>query len=109
MVTLKQDTRDLSLISPELDRICSDIHARLKGQGLLYRSVGILAITDALEVRSRTKTLEFPSEDVETIYRTARELLSKFLEEEGTVVLRRFGVKVSGISRRSRLGLTKFL
>jgi len=109
IVTLKQDTRDPSLISPELNRICSDIHARLVEEGLLYRSVGILAITNALEMRSRTKTLEFPSEDVETLCETARELLSRFLKEDGTAVLRRFGVKVSDISRKSGQGLTKFL
>jgi len=109
ILTLKRDTRDLSLISSELDRICSDIHARLVGEGLLYKSVGILAITTNFGMRSRTKTLEHPSEDVETIVRTARELLSKFLEEEGAVILRRFGVKVSGLSRKSGQGLTKFL
>jgi len=109
MITLKRDTRDLSLISSELDRICSDIHARLVGEGLLYKSVGILAITNTLEMRSRTKTLENPSEDAETIERIARELLSKFLEEEGAVILRRFGVKVSGLSKKSGQGLTKFL
>lgn len=109
MITLKRDTRDLSLIASELDRICSGIHARLVGEGLLYKSVGILAITNTLEMRSRTKTLENPSEDAETIERIARELLSKFLEEEGAVILRRFGVKVSGLSKKSGQGLTKFL
>jgi len=109
MVTLKRDTRDISLISPEIDRICSDIHERLVGESLLYKSVGIMAITNKLEMRSRAKTLAHPSEDAETIDGTAKELLSKFLEEDGDVILRRFGVKVSGLSRKSGQGLTKFL
>jgi len=109
IVTLKRDTRDISLISSELDRICSDIHERLVGGGLLYKSVGILAITNNLEVRSRTRTLEHPSDDSGTIDRIARELLSKFLEEDGAVILRRFGVKVSGLTKKSGQGLTIFL
>lgn len=110
IITLKQDTRDPVIISLELDRICSDVHARLIEENLLYRSVGILAIDNKLEIRSRTKTLERPSEDLEMIRGTARELLLKFLEEEVDVVLRRFGVKVSGLLRKDEQGsLSKFL
>lgn len=109
IVTLKQDTRNPEIIFLELDRICFDVHARLIEEGLLYRSVSILAIADNLEIRSRTRTLERPLEDLEVIVKTARELLTKFLDEKKDIILRRFGVKVSGLLRKEEHGsLTKF-
>jgi len=93
--TLKENSRDLEFILRKADELIGEIHAELAQKRLSFRQVGIVAILSDLTVRSRSKTLEQPTTDPETLKRAVRELFEKFLSDSDLEV-RRVGVKVSG-------------
>ena len=93
--TLKENSRGLEFILRKADELIGEIHAELAQKRLSFRQVGIVAILSDLTVRSRSKTLEQPTTDPETLKRAVRELFEKFLSDSDLEV-RRVGVKVSG-------------
>jgi DNA polymerase IV (archaeal DinB-like DNA polymerase) len=93
--TLKENSRDLDFILHKADEFIGEIHAELAQKRLSFRQVGIMAILSDLTVRSRSKTLEQPTTDAETLRKVVRELFEKFLADSDLEV-RRAGVKVSG-------------
>jgi len=99
--TLKEDTRDLTVILDEAYRLCDEVYAKLLRRGLVYRSVSIHVVAGDLSVYSRSKTFENPTGDLETFKKTVKELYEKFLGES-EVEARRVGVKVSSLSRREK-------
>jgi len=92
--TLKEDTRDLKVILEKTDQLCDEVHAKLAQQGLSFKSVGIVAIMADMSVHSRSKTFESPTNELEVIKKTVKELFEKFLNES-ELEARRVGVKVS--------------
>lgn len=96
---LKEDTRKLDIILAEAYRLCVDVHAKLLGLGLLYRSVSIRVVASDLTVYSRSKTFENPSSSLEQFKETIKELFEKFLDESD-VDARRVGVRLSSLTKR---------
>jgi DNA polymerase IV (DinB-like DNA polymerase) len=109
IATLKEDTRDLSIILERSNQLASDVHKELIERNLHFKQVGIMAILTDLNIRSRSKTLGQPSDDLETINRVVRDLFERFVEESN-LDLRRVGVKVSGFVKEqtSQRQLTSF-
>jgi DNA polymerase IV (DinB-like DNA polymerase) len=99
--TLKENTRDLSVVLEKTDQLIEDIHKELLQRNISFKQVGIIAIMTDLHVRSRSKTLETATIDIEVLRRTVRELFEKFLEESELEV-RRVGVKISQFSKEER-------
>jgi DNA polymerase IV (DinB-like DNA polymerase) len=99
--TLKENTRDLSVVQEKCSQLIEDIHKELVQRNISFKQVGIVAIMTDLSVRSRSKTLETPTSDIEVLKRTVRELFEKFLGESELEV-RRVGVKVSQFSKEER-------
>ena len=93
--TLKENSRDLEFILGKTGELIGEIRSELAEKRLSFRQVGIVAILSDLTVRSRSKTLEQPTTDPETLRKTVRELFEKFLADSDLEV-RRVGVKVSG-------------
>jgi DNA polymerase IV (DinB-like DNA polymerase) len=108
--TLKENSRDLEFILGKAYELIGDIHAELRQKRLSFRQVGIVAILSDLSVRNRSKTLEQPTTDPETLRKIVRELFEKFLADSDLEV-RRVGVKVSGFTKeeRSQKQLTSYL
>jgi DNA polymerase IV (DinB-like DNA polymerase) len=100
--TLKEDTRDLTIILDEAYRLCDEVYAKLLQRGLVYRSVSIHVVAGDLSVYSRSKTFENPTSDLKAFKKTVKELYEKFLGES-EVEARRVGVKVSNLSRKEEL------
>ncbi len=100
--TLKEDTRDLTVILDEAYRLCDDVHAKLLKRKLVYRSVSIRLVASDLSVYSRSQTFENPTSDLETFKKSVKELFEKFLGESD-VEARRVGVKVSSLTKREEL------
>ena len=92
--TLKEDTRDLEAILKKTNQLCDEVHAKLVQQGLSFKSVGIVAVMTDMSIRSRSKTFESPTNELETLKKTVKELFEKFLNET-ELEIRRVGVKVS--------------
>ncbi|MDI9644631.1 MAG: DNA polymerase IV [Candidatus Verstraetearchaeota archaeon] len=101
IVTLKEDTRDMSVISLRINEICEEIHRRAAREGVLYRNVGIIAIHPDLTMKSRTKSLPAPTNDLQLLKRSALELAGKYIDETPKE-LRRIGVHISGFTRMQK-------
>jgi DNA polymerase IV (archaeal DinB-like DNA polymerase) len=93
--TLKQDSRDLNFILDKADELIYDLYKELAQKRLSYNQLGIIAILSDLTVRNRSKTLDQPAADLETLRTAFRELFEKFLSESD-LEIRRIGVRVSG-------------
>lgn len=101
IATLKENSRDLEFILAKADELIGEIHAEVAQKRLSFKQVGIVAILSDLTVRSRSKTLEQPITDLETVRKVVRELFEKFLSESD-LELRRVGVKVSGFVKEEQ-------
>ena len=108
--TLKENSRDLEFILQKADELIGDVYAELSQKHLSFKQVSIFAFMSDLSVRNRSKTLEQPISDLETLRKIVRELFGKFLAESDLKV-RRVGVKVSGFMKeeRDQRQLTSFL
>ena len=101
IATLKQNTRDSTLFSEKADMLIGDIYRELMQKDLNYKQVSIIAIMSNLTIRSRSQTLEQPTNKIETLKDVVRLLFDKLLGEENLEV-RRIGVKVSQLGKRDR-------
>ncbi len=101
MGTLKEDSRNLEFIMQKIDQQIDEIYVEFTQKKLSYRQVGIVAIMTDLSAKSRSKTLEKPAKDEETIHRAARELFEKYLSET-ELEIRRVGVRVAHLSKEER-------
>jgi len=108
--TLKEDSRDVDVIVERTSQLCDDIYADIVQRGLSFKTVGIIAVMMDISVRSRSKTLENPTNDLLMLKHTVRELFEKFLGESD-LKARRVGVKVSSFVRveKSQKQLTSFI
>jgi DNA polymerase IV (DinB-like DNA polymerase) len=107
--TLKENTRDLTVIIAEAFRLCEDVNSRSVQQGLVYRSVSIHVVASDLSVFSRSKTFENPVDNLGLFKKTVKELFEVFFSESN-VEARRIGVKVSSLTKKVALQqpLTRF-
>ncbi len=94
IATLKQNSREIAFITITTDVLCGDVHADLAKRGLLFKQVGIVAFLEDLSVRSRSATLDNPTESLEVLKDTVGQLLERLLDGTDKNV-RRIGVKVS--------------
>lgn len=92
--TLKEDSRDLKAILEKTDQLCDEVYGRLVQRGLSFKSVGIVAVMTDMSIRSRSKTFETPTNELEVFKETVKELFEKFFNES-ELKARRVGVKVS--------------
>ena len=99
--TLKENTRDLSVVLEKTDQLIEDIHKDLVQRDVSFKQVSVIAILTDLSVRSRSKKLETSTRDKEAIRQAVRELFEKFLAE-AELEIRRVGVKISGFSKEER-------
>ncbi len=110
ILTLKEDTRDLSVVMEKANQLCEDVHATLVDRGLSFRSVGVTAVLRDMSIHSRSKSFETPTNDLEIIKETVRELFGRLLSEV-ELEARRVGVRVSNITKgqESQKHLTEFV
>jgi len=99
--TLKENTRDLQIILEKTNQLCDDIHAELMQRSLSFRQVGVIAVMTDMSIRSRSKTLENPTNEMENLKKATKELLERLLKESH-LEIRRVGVKVSNFTEQDR-------
>ncbi len=96
--TLKENSRDLEFIMQKINQQIGEIYLEFTQKNLSYNQVGIVAVMTDLSAKSRSKTLEKPAKDKETICKAARELFEKYLDETD-LEIRRVGVRVAHFSK----------
>jgi DNA polymerase IV (DinB-like DNA polymerase) len=96
--TLKENTRDLTVILEKTNQLIEDIHKELAQRSISFRQVGIIAVMTDLSARSRSQTLETPTNDKAILAKTVSALFEKFLAES-KLEIRRVGVKISNFAK----------
>jgi len=110
IATLKQNTRRAEEVLPVLTVLANSVSDKLKEHGLHCKSVATIAILTDLTIRSRSRMLESPSSEEKIIETTARQLIQEFLQSNPEAVLRRLGVKASGLKKEAgQTDMSKFL
>ena len=108
IITLKRDSQDLRDVLAQLSPAVDDVHRKVIEKGLFFRSISAIGILTDLSIRTRTKTLDTPTKDLESLRKITTELFSSLLNETGE--LRRAGVRVSDLSgAKAQSSLAEFL
>lgn len=94
ITTLKEDTRDLNVVLADLHRLCEDVYASVLKSHLSFKNVGVMAVMENLEMRTRSTTLESPTNAINIMKTCSKELLETLLRES-ELKIRRIGVRVS--------------
>ena len=93
IITLKHNTHDLEQIMAELHPALKDVHEKLLSKDLFFKNVSAIGILRDLSIRTRSKTLDAPTNDYSVLEREIRQLFTALLSEVGE--LRRAGVRMS--------------
>jgi DNA polymerase IV (archaeal DinB-like DNA polymerase) len=108
IITLKRNSRNLEEITTELSPAIDDVHKRVLEKELFFRSISVIGILTDLSTKTRSKSLETPTDDLLSLKRTVTELFSSLLNETGE--LRRVGIRVSDFSEaKTQSSLAEFL
>ena len=99
--TLKENTRDYNVIRPVLSELTRSLMEKIQDEGMNCKSVSIIAILSNLTIHTRSRTLESPAKHLQSIDECAQQLLREFIDSTPEIVLRRVGVKVTGLSKSS--------
>jgi len=110
IATLKHDSAELSFILEKTDQLCKEIHADIASARIAYKTVGIVVIATDMSIHTRSKTLENPTDSLEALRGTVKELLEKFLGQT-EFEARRIGVKISNFAKeqKNQRQLTSFI
>jgi len=107
ITTLKKDSSDLNEIISDLYELCKAVHERIVNDNIVFRSLGIMVVTENMSIHSRSITLDSYVSDLETLKRACYELLERFLKES-PLKIRRIGVRVTNFNVASQKTLKDF-
>jgi DNA polymerase IV (DinB-like DNA polymerase) len=110
IATLKQDSREIDFILEKTDELCKEIEAAVATARMLFKTIGIIIITTDMGIHTRSETLENPTDSLETMKGTVKELLERFFSQEESKA-RRVGVKISNFfkEQKNQRQLTSFI
>ena len=97
IATLKENTRDMEVISNVLAELAADVHSQIVDKGLKFKAVSIMAIMEDLSTKSKTRTLDAITDSLDSMKNNANQLFRALLDKERKDV-RRVGIKVSNLS-----------
>lgn len=97
--TLDAYTRDKEKIQKHLDGLVDEIYQRVRGQGYLFKTVGIKLVRTNFSVETRVATFEDFRDDNESISSAIGKLLDKFDLTENRPPVRKIGLLVTHLVR----------
>jgi DNA polymerase IV (DinB-like DNA polymerase) len=97
--TLDAYTRDKGKIQEHLDGLVNEIYQRVRGNGYLFRTVGIKLVRTNFLVETRVNTFEEFQDDRESISSVIEKLLDKFDLSENRPPVRKIGLFVTSLVR----------
>ncbi len=108
--TLKRNSRELQDILPLLNELATSVTKKLADRRMTCKSVSIIAILEDLSIHTRSNTLESPTSDGNVIRQSSEQLMEQFLQSRPKAIVRRVGVKLSGLSHPTgQTDISKFL
>jgi len=109
--TLDEHTKDRELIYCCIEELAEKVHKNLLAEGFVFKTVAIKVKFDDFTVHTRAKTFKSFHSDLNTLRKTAKDLVGVFIGEKGKEKgkkLRLEGVRVSHVSvvhdRQRRIG-----
>ena len=97
--TLDSYTRDKEKIQKHLDDLVNEIYQRVRGQGYLFKTVGIKLVRTNFSVETRVTTFEEFRDDNDSISSAIGKLLDKFDLSENRPPVRKIGLLVTHLVR----------
>jgi DNA polymerase IV (archaeal DinB-like DNA polymerase) len=97
--TLDAYTRDKEKIQKHLDGLVDEIYQRVRGQGYLFKTVGIKLVRTNFSVETRVATFEDFRDDNESISSAIGKLLDKFDLSENRPPVRKIGLLITHLVR----------
>ena len=101
IATLKQNSRDPQEILPLLNKLACSVLEKLNEEKMECKSVSLIVILTDLSIHTKSVTLESPTKDIETIAEKTKTLLVRFVESMPNAVIRRVGIRLSSLQRRT--------
>lgn len=95
IVTLKHDSSDPQQVFSELAPAVRDLHDRLVSKNLFFKTVSVIGIGKTLSSRTKSKTLDAPTNEYSVLEKETKSLFAVLLRETGE--LRRAGLRLSGL------------
>lgn len=99
IATLPEDTLDIKLVFPLLDRLAGDVISKLDSRGLSFKVVTVTVINSNFRMYTKSRTLNHPAYSKEVLLEVAREIIDDFTSES-RVEFRRVGVRVGELQKR---------
>jgi len=99
--TLDGHTRDRELIYRCIDELAEKVHKNLLAEGFVFKTVAIKVKFDDFTIHTRAQTFKSFHSDLNTLRKTAKELVGVFIGEKGEEKgkkIRLVGVRVSHLS-----------
>jgi DNA polymerase IV (DinB-like DNA polymerase) len=110
IATLKTNTHEIYEILPVLSALAHSATEKLSQKSLTCKTVSMIAILSDLSIHTKSRTLDSATSDEKIISQTSEELISQFLSTTPDVMMRRVGVRLSGLSKQSgQTVMSKFL
>lgn len=108
IITLRRNTRDCQEALSELAPAIESLRAKLVASQTSFRTVSAIGIFSDLSSKTKSRTLENPTQEPNVISGQARNLFEELLKSNGKE-LRRVGIRVSDLSSmQDQTSLTQF-
>ena len=104
-VTFDQDIKNPRELFAELQRQVESVTGRLRAEGLVARTIQIKIRDARFRTVTRSRSLAVPTTSTQLVYKQARLLLEKWLQEHLNTPVRLLGVGVSGLEEPDERGI----
>jgi DNA polymerase-4 len=104
-VTFDQDISNPRELFAELQRQAESVTGRLRGEGLLARTIQIKVRDKRFRTVTRRRSLALPTASTQLVFKQARQLLEIWLQEHSNTPVRLLGVGVSGLEEPDDRGI----
>lgn len=94
--TFEEDTSDFNLVFETLDKLSQEICEEVAERKLLFKTVTIKIRYENFETHTHGKTLSFFTKNLQSIRKTARELIQQYLTKNRKIRL--VGVRTSNFT-----------
>jgi len=104
-VTFDQDIIKPGELLAELQRQVESVTERLRAHGLAARTIQIKVRDARFRTATRSRSLALPTTSTQLVYKQARALLEKWLQDHHNTPVRLLGVGVSGLEQPDSRGI----
>jgi DNA polymerase-4 len=104
-VTFDADITKPAELYAELQRQVESVTSRLRAHGLLARTIQIKVRDKRFHTVTRSRSLAVPTSSTQFVFKQARALLEKWLQEHPNTPVRLLGVGVSGLETKDARGI----